>query len=166
MTTRHTGLGLVLGLAAAAACWPALAQDLKPVEVEGQPLAANATRLLQALDFLGSPLAADRPPPWKPRPRTATPRRFRNCSTRTCSCRSPSIPSRASRSSAARRRPTLQQGGYVPILVKVVNDSTVKKPLQHHQSRRPAPSTSGGDRPQGQPARTASSTSRCSRSRR
>ena len=58
MTTRHQALGLLLGLAAAAACWPALAQDLKPVEVEGQPLAANARRLLQALDFLGAPLGA------------------------------------------------------------------------------------------------------------
>src|SRR5215475_9083794 len=35
------------------------AQDLKPVPVDGQPLAGNARRLLQALDYLGTPLAAD-----------------------------------------------------------------------------------------------------------
>ncbi len=29
---------------------------LETIDVEGQPLAANVTRLLQALDFLGSPL--------------------------------------------------------------------------------------------------------------
>src|SRR3989442_6872501 len=37
---------------------PAWGQDpkLEPIDVEGQPLAANVTRLLQALDFLGCPL--------------------------------------------------------------------------------------------------------------
>src|SRR5437016_1154790 len=34
-----------------------LVQD--PVEVEGQPLAANADRLSQALDFMGAPLSAE-----------------------------------------------------------------------------------------------------------
>src|SRR6187551_1199129 len=29
---------------------------LEPIDVEGQPLAANVTRLLQALDMFGSPL--------------------------------------------------------------------------------------------------------------
>src|SRR2546428_5192844 len=31
----------------------------EPVDVEGQPLAANAERLVQALELLGHPLAAD-----------------------------------------------------------------------------------------------------------
>jgi hypothetical protein len=35
------------------------AQDLAPVAVEGQPLAANVRRLQQALDYFGAPL----PPP-------------------------------------------------------------------------------------------------------
>src|SRR4051812_28327200 len=35
------------------------AQTIEPVDVEGQPLAANVTRILQALELLGSPLAAD-----------------------------------------------------------------------------------------------------------
>src|SRR5947209_13337304 len=34
----------------------ALAQELAPVAVEGQPLAANVRRLEQALDYLGAPL--------------------------------------------------------------------------------------------------------------
>src|SRR5262249_53878379 len=34
------------------------AQGLEPVAVEGQPLANNVQRLLQALDFLGAPLPA------------------------------------------------------------------------------------------------------------
>src|SRR5437899_802518 len=32
-------------------------QKPEPVDVEGQPLAANVTRLLQALDILGTPLS-------------------------------------------------------------------------------------------------------------
>src|SRR5262249_49462457 len=35
------------------------AQELSPVAVEGQPLAANVKRLLQALDYLGAPLPTD-----------------------------------------------------------------------------------------------------------
>src|SRR5437763_1746122 len=35
------------------------AQKVEPVDAEGQPLAQNADRLLQALEFLGAPLAAD-----------------------------------------------------------------------------------------------------------
>src|SRR2546430_784460 len=43
-------------LLSASAAW---AQKLEPVEVEGQPLAGNVTRLLQALDLVGAPLAKD-----------------------------------------------------------------------------------------------------------
>src|SRR5262249_29540547 len=37
----------------------ALAAPPDPVPVEGQPLAANVTRVIQALDSLGAPLPAD-----------------------------------------------------------------------------------------------------------
>ena len=61
MTRRREwlGLALALGLAGALAA-PARAQDqkLEAVEVEGQPLAENARRLLEALQFLGAPLPA------------------------------------------------------------------------------------------------------------
>src|SRR5438128_11976125 len=46
-------LALVAGLVAPAF---ARAQKLEPVDVEGQPLAANVGRILDALQFLGSPL--------------------------------------------------------------------------------------------------------------
>src|SRR5262245_49215846 len=35
-------------------------QALDPVETEGQPLANNVTRLLQAMEVLGTPMAADK----------------------------------------------------------------------------------------------------------
>jgi hypothetical protein len=52
---------LSLALIASLAVAPAvLAADPPPaVEVEGQPLAANAERLLRTLDSLGAPLPAD-----------------------------------------------------------------------------------------------------------
>ena len=35
---------------------PRVSEDLETIEVEGQPLASNAQRLIQALEFLGAPL--------------------------------------------------------------------------------------------------------------
>src|SRR5262249_49321814 len=53
---RSGWLSLVI---AAVLCGAAPAQELAPVPVEGQPLAANVKRVLQALDYLGTPLPAD-----------------------------------------------------------------------------------------------------------
>ena len=49
-------LALIVALIAPAF---ASAQKLEPVDVEGQPLAANVGRILDALQFLGSPLAEE-----------------------------------------------------------------------------------------------------------
>src|SRR5262245_4006475 len=38
---------------------PRLSEDLEPLEVEGQPLASNVQRLIQALEFLGTPLPVE-----------------------------------------------------------------------------------------------------------
>src|SRR5437868_11286883 len=66
MTTRPSRFGrprfawalalALLGLVPAVSAW---AQKLEPVDVEGQPLAANTNRLLDALQFLGAPLPAE-----------------------------------------------------------------------------------------------------------
>src|SRR5437870_4794174 len=53
------GLGLIAAIVILAAAVGTPAQNLEPVEVEGQPLANNVHRLLQALDYLGAPLPAD-----------------------------------------------------------------------------------------------------------
>src|SRR5690349_7018732 len=47
--------GVLLGVAPCAS----VAQELSPVEVEGQPLAANVQRLLDSLALLGAPLHPD-----------------------------------------------------------------------------------------------------------
>src|SRR5262245_54696450 len=56
MTTSIPSLRLAVLAAASLLAANAAAQDPAPVAVEGQPLAANARRLEQALDYLGTPL--------------------------------------------------------------------------------------------------------------
>jgi len=103
---------------------------LDVVEVEGQPLAANVERLLKALDFLGHPL----PPATTQALATAIRQRDAR---RIQELLDPQVlvevninpESRVK----ARRGPAeavLQQGGYVPVLLKVINESTVTKPLR------------------------------------
>ena len=52
-----TTLFTLLAVSLAHGFGTAVAVEIKPVAVEGQPLAANINRLLQALDMLGAPLS-------------------------------------------------------------------------------------------------------------
>src|SRR5262245_55149193 len=53
------GRAFALALLGTVLTGTASAQKLEAVDVEGQPLAANANRLLEALQFLGAPLSAE-----------------------------------------------------------------------------------------------------------
>jgi len=109
-----------------------LAIDPPPVVagVEGQPLAANAARLVKTFDFLGTPLLAatgkelataiDEKDAKKVQQILDTRVMFVvniNPESRVKVARGPA-------------EPTLQQAGWTPVLVKIVNESTVKKPLK------------------------------------
>lgn len=124
---------------------PALAQPpkLEPVAVEGQPLAANASRLLDALQFLGAPL---------PEKTTAAVRAAAKARDAKAvqALLDPHVLlavtlNPESRVKAARgpADPVLQQGGFTPVLVKVVNESTVTKALRL-SSPQAGPIFSGG----------------------
>jgi len=122
-------LGLVLGLVVAAAGWPASAQNLQPVDVEGQPLAANATRLLQALEFLGAPLPANTTTALEAAAKARDAKKIQELldpQVLLVVTLNPESRVKVARGPASA---VLQQGGFVPVLVKVVNDSTVKKTL-------------------------------------
>jgi hypothetical protein len=108
----------------------ASAQELSPVPVEGQPLAANVKRLLQALDYLGAPLPA------------ATHKALKSACDDQDAARiqrlldphvllavhlNPEVRVKVARGPA---RATLQQAGYTPVVVKVTNESTATKPLR------------------------------------
>jgi hypothetical protein len=119
------------------------AQKLEPVDVEGQPLASNATRLLDALQFLGVPLPADTATAVRAAAKERDAKKIQELldpHVLLAVTLNPESRVKVARGPAAA---TLQQGGFVPVLVKVVNDSTVKKPL-HLTSPQAGPVYSGG----------------------
>jgi hypothetical protein len=127
---RSSGLVLLLALVGLAPGSGAWAQKVEPVEVEGQPLAANATRLLQALEFLGSPLPSDTTKALLTAIETKDARRIQELLDPHALVVVTLNPE--SRVKAARGPATavLQQGGFTPVVLKVVNDSTVKGTLR------------------------------------
>src|ERR1700693_2041895 len=131
MIRNHAQPWLAVALILTAAPLGFAADAPKPeiVAVEGQPLAANVERLLQALDFLGTKLpkqttqdllAAVKERDSKKLQELLDPHVLVLVSL------SPEARVKAARGPAEAK---LQQGGYTPFIVKVVNDSTVKKTL-------------------------------------
>ncbi len=107
-----------------------LGQPPTPVDVEGQPLGANVVRVLEALQFLGAPLPADtvRDLQQAAKDRDATKlQKLLDPHVLILVDMSPEARVKARRGPA---KAVLQQGGYTPILIKVVNESTVTKPLR------------------------------------
>src|SRR5262249_33447629 len=102
----------------------------QPIDVEGQPLAANINRLLKALDFLGNPL-----PPDTTKALSAAAadkdvikiQKTLDPEVLAVVTLNPEARVKVARGPA---KVTLQQSGYVPVIVKVVNDSTVTKSLR------------------------------------
>ncbi len=134
------------------AVWLILAlQQIEPVEVEGQPLAANVERLAQALESLGAPLPGAVQAALKDAGQEA--KRIQlaldprvlvvvgiNPEARVKVVRGPAEAS-------------LQQAGWTPVIVKIVNDSPVKSALAV-SSPQSGPLMSGGaGNPKGAPGR-------------
>src|SRR5438094_1480940 len=109
----------------------ARAQKLDPVEdVEGQPLAANAQRLVEGLQFLGAPLPAETATPLQAAIKARDPRKIQELldpQVLVVVTLNPESRVKAARGPAT---VTLQQGAYVPVVIKVLNDSTVKQGLR------------------------------------
>jgi hypothetical protein len=98
-------------------------ETLTPVSVEGQPLAANITRLIDALDYLGKPLPA-------PVKRELTRQGQARNAEQLQRTIDPYVLLEVHINAEARvkvsrgpARPVLQQAGYVPAIVKIVNDA-------------------------------------------
>jgi hypothetical protein len=123
---------LSLALIASLAVAPAvLAADPPPaVEVEGQPLAANAERLLRTLDSLGAPLPPD---VGKALAKAIADKDAKKVQEALDGHVlfvvniNPESRVKVARGPAEAR---LQQAGWTPVIVKVVNESTVKKALR------------------------------------
>jgi hypothetical protein len=144
------GGSLLAGLLAAAG---ARAQAPVPVEVEGQPLAANVERVLKTLEFLGAPLPAETVRGLAQAIAARDARRLQqllDAHVLVVVSISPEARVKASRGPAAA---LLQQAGYVPVLLKIINDSGVTSALRI-RSPQAGPNFSGGGGPQaGDPSR-------------
>jgi chorismate mutase len=126
-------------------------QALDPVEVEGQPLAANVERVQQALDFLGAPLPEAVATALKAAGQDgkAIQKALDPLALVAVSI-NPESRVKVARGPAAA---VLQQAGYTPVLVKIVNDSPVKSALRI-SSPQAGPGYSGGfGNPKGAPGR-------------
>jgi hypothetical protein len=122
---------------------PGFAQKVAVVEVEGQPLAANAQRLLDALQFLGAPLFADAAAELQKAIKARDANKIQELldpQVLVVVTLNPESRVKAARGPGAT---TLQQGGFVPVLLKVINESTVKKALRI-SSPQAGPIYSGG----------------------
>jgi hypothetical protein len=98
--------------------------------VEGQPLAANVERLIEALAYLGAPLSAETTTALHAAGEVRDARQLQQLL-------DPHVlvvvsVSRGAHANLARgpAQAILQQGGFTPILVKVVNDGAVAEPLR------------------------------------
>jgi hypothetical protein len=136
MTRRHrfsfSPLWLILSLAVLALgpLGVARAQKLQPVDVEGQPLGRNVDRLLQALDFLGTPLSKKQSAALHKAIRARDAHALQQLldpHVLVVVSLNPESRVKAARGPAAA---VIQQGGFTPLLVKVINDSTVKAGLR------------------------------------
>jgi hypothetical protein len=126
-----------------------LVQD--PVEVEGQPLAANVERLQQALDFLGAPLPAETQAALKEADRDS--KKIQEILDRHALLVMSINPESRVKVARGAGPAVLQQGGYSPLLVKVVNDSPVKGTPRITSPQSGPRMTGGAGNPKGDPSR-------------
>jgi hypothetical protein len=128
MRPQHwlTALIVVWGLATR----PLGAQSLGPVDVEGQPLASNVTRLLDTLTFVGHPLEADRTQAILAACKAQDAKKIQQLLDPQVLFLVHINPEARVKAKRGPASPFLQQGGFVPVIIKVTNDSTATKKLR------------------------------------
>jgi hypothetical protein len=122
---------------------PASAQEITPIEVEGQPLAANAERLLQAFEFLGAPLPEETRTAVKEAARARDAVKLQKLLDPHVLVLVSLNPESRVKAKRGPAKAVLQQGGSTPVLLKIVNDSAVTSPLRI-ASPQAGPIVSGG----------------------
>src|SRR5262245_3444132 len=125
----------ILFLAAAALLLPTTmrADKLEIItDVEGQPLGQNVLRLLQALDFLGHPLAKDQAEALETTAKAKDVKRIQELLDPHVALAVSINPESRVKVACGPAEAVIQQHGFTPLIIKVVNDSTVKKGLQIH----------------------------------
>jgi hypothetical protein len=100
------------------------------IEVEGQPLAGNALRLLKALEFLGYPMAEAQAKEIEAAANKQDAHKIQELLDKHAMLLVHLNPEARVKAKRGPATPLLQQGGYTPILIKIHNESTVTKPLK------------------------------------
>ncbi|KAA0137960.1 hypothetical protein FYZ48_14915 [Gimesia chilikensis] len=106
------------------------AESVEVVDVEGQPLGANVKRLISALDYLGAPLSDDLVQKLTAASEQRDARQIQKLLDPEVLCvvsLNPEVRTKVARGPA---QAVLQQGGFTPFLIKVINQSTVTRQLQ------------------------------------
>jgi hypothetical protein len=129
---------MILPLLLGAACAVAAAEPLPIVEVDGQPLAANVQRVVQALEFLGAPLSVDVSAAVAARDA----RKLQELLDSQVLCMADINPESRVKGTRGPAKARLQQAGYTPVLIKVINHATSMAPLRV-TSRQAGPSYAG-----------------------
>jgi hypothetical protein len=143
---RHplsVALCLVAAVLLAAVATRAAAQKLDPIETEGQPLAGNAERLLHALEFLGAPLAAGPSAALRPAIKAQDARKIQEALDPQVLFVVTVNPESRVKVKRGPATASLQQGGYTPVLIKIINEAGVTKSLRM-TSPQAGPVFSGG----------------------
>lgn len=108
----------------------ARAQAPEPVDVEGQPLARNIDRLLQALEYVGTPAAPDLAKSLHEAIKDQDPLRLQKLLDPHALALVHINPESRVKVKRGPAPAQLQQGGYVPAIIKIVNEAGVTKQLQ------------------------------------
>jgi hypothetical protein len=104
--------------------------NLESIDVEGQPLASNVARVIQALDLLGTPLSNEIRTTLEAAGRVRDARKIQEVLDRQVLFAvhlNPEVRVKVTRGAAPA---ILQQSGFTPFLVKVINESTSTLPLR------------------------------------
>lgn len=105
------------------------AQKLDVIDVEGQPLAANVTRIIQAYELVGQPLPADLVKPLNEAIAARDAKKIQQLLDPHVLVLVTVNPESRVKAARGPAKAELQQGGHTPVLIKVFNESTVTKPL-------------------------------------
>ena len=128
MNQIRRGLGLVLGvLCGFPAAWGA---NPPIVEVDGQPLAAQVQRVTRALDLMGRPLSAQRQKMLQPALDAEDSRQIQaliDAEVLLVADINPEARVKVTRGPAPAR---LQQAGFTPVLIKIINESSATPQLR------------------------------------
>lgn len=98
--------------------------------VEGQPLAANAARVMKTLEFLGTPLSVETAKELVAALDAKDAKKVQQALDKHVLFVVNINPESRVKVARGPADSKLQQAGYTPVLVKVINESTVKKPLR------------------------------------